>query len=126
MRRIKGIFRRGNIFWLSCVENGTRIQQSLGTDDYLEAVAKAQAIRIDPVLAVPAPLEAEINAFIRHKLARNEWSADSGASKRHCLRLFAEHTGKHSLYAFTRTDCQRFYDSYEGKVADSTREGYIS
>ena len=48
MRRIKGIFRRGNIFWLSCVENGTRIQQSLGTGDYLEAVAKTQAIRIVP------------------------------------------------------------------------------
>ena len=122
---IRGIFKRGKIFWLSCVENGKHIQKSLRTSDYVEAVVRAREIKNDPIVALSDPLGAEIDDFIKLKLDRNEWSPASAESKRHCLRLFAETIGNTAVANVTKADCQRFYDSYRGRVADSTRESYV-
>jgi integrase len=123
--RVKGIFKRGKIFWLSCIENGRRIQRSLETSDYVEAVVRAREVRHTAPLEISEPLETEITNFMAQKVARNEWSPASVESKQHCLRLFAEHAGKQVVSAITTADVQGFYDSYAGKVADSTRESYI-
>jgi integrase len=123
-RKIKGIFLRGKVFWLSCIQNGHRIQTSLHTDDEAEAVRKAIEIRGNPVLAVSEPLRAEVKAFVAHKLEKNEYSKSSAASKQHCLLHFADFVNKWNPDDITTADAQRFYDSYKGKVVDSTREGY--
>ncbi len=124
-RKVKGIFLRGKTFWLSCVENGHRIQTSLQTDDESEAVRKAREIRGNPLLAVCEPLRGEVEAFIAHKLRANEYSRNSAESKRHCLLKFADFTNKNNPDDIGPADVQRFYESYAGKVADSTREGYM-
>lgn len=124
-RKVKGIFLRGKVFWLSCVENGHRIQTSLQTDDEAEAVRKAIEIRGNPALAISFPLRAEVEAFIKYKLFANEYSRNSAESKRHCLIKFADFTNKHNPDDVTTPDIQRFYESYAGNVADSTREGYM-
>ena len=51
--KIKGIYQRGNTFWYGRMVNGKRIQRSLETDDYGEAVVKALEIRApEPIWAI--------------------------------------------------------------------------
>ena len=49
-RKIKGIYQRGNIFWLTHGSGKHRIQVSLGTSDYADAVAKAKESLNQPLL----------------------------------------------------------------------------
>ena len=107
--KIRGIYPRGNVFWFTHMKNGRRIQLSLGTSDYSEAVTKALEIRADPFLATADPLQSEIDAFIEHKVQQNEYSASSADSKRYALDEFAAFTNKSDPATITASDVDRFY-----------------
>ena len=74
--------------------DGKRVQMSLGTSDYAEAVTKAMDIRADPFLIIADPLRGEIEAFIDYKVRQNEYSSASADSKRYALNEFASFVGK--------------------------------
>jgi integrase len=124
--KIKGIYQRGNIFWYGRMVNGNRLQRSLGTSDYGEAVVKALEIRADPFLVTADPLRSEIEAFINHKIQQNEYSAASAESKRYALKEFASFVKKADPSMITPTDVDRFYQKVRGRVAESTAQGYIT
>src|SRR5437899_8039547 len=107
--KVRGIYSRGNIFWYNRMVKGQRLQMSLGTSDYSEAVTKALEIRADPFLATADPLQSEIDAFIEHKVQQNEYSASSADSKRYALDEFAAFTNKSDPATITASDVERFY-----------------
>ena len=125
-KKFRGIYRRGNIYWYQRMVNGQRIQTSLGTEDYAEAVTKALEIRADPFLAAAEPLQSEIDAFIKHKLAQNEYSPASTSSKRYALQEFATFVGKSDAATVVPSDVERFYQTLRDRVAESTAQGYIT
>jgi len=53
-------------FGISRVVHGKRIQMSLATSDYVEAVAKALDTRADPFLITADPVRAKIEVFSRN------------------------------------------------------------
>jgi integrase len=124
--KIKGIYPRGNIFWYGRMVHGKRIQMSLDTGDYGEAVVKALEIRADPFLVTADPLCSEIEAFINHKIQQNEYSAASAESKRYALKEFASFVKKSDTSMITPADVERFYQKLRGRVAESTAQGYIT
>src|SRR6266487_1216620 len=124
--KIKGIYSRGNIFWYSRMVKGQRLQMSLGTADYGEAVIKALEIRADPFLAAADPLPSEIDAFIEHKVQQNEYSASSADSKRYALNEFACFANKSDPATITASDVERFYHHIRQRVVESTAQGYIT
>jgi integrase len=124
--KIKGIYPRGNLFWFSRMVKGQRVQMSLGTSNYGEAVVKALEIRADPFLANADPLRSEIDAFIKYKLQQNEYSQASAESKRYALREFASFVRKADPATITPADVDRFYQTLRGRVAESTAQGYIT
>ena len=124
--KIKGIYQRGNIFWYTRMVHGKRVQVSLHTDDYGEAVVKAMEIRADPFLSTAEPLRAEIDAFIDYKLAQNEYSRESADSKRYALQEFASFVNKADPSMIFSADVERFYKRLQGRVAESTAQGYIT
>jgi integrase len=124
--KIKGIYQRGNIFWYTRMVHGKRAQVSLHTDEYGEAVVKALEIRADPFLTVSDPLQSEIDAFIDYKLAQNEYSRDSADSKRYALQEFASFVNKTDPSMIFPADVERFYKRLQGRVAESTAQGYIT
>src|SRR5438046_1338836 len=87
--KIRGIYKRGNIFWFCHMERGRRTQVSLATSDYSEAVANAVKVLHDPFLNDSAPLHDEIVAFLDHKTRQNEYSFASRESKQYALKEFA-------------------------------------
>ncbi|HEU5246164.1 MAG TPA: phage integrase N-terminal SAM-like domain-containing protein, partial [Candidatus Udaeobacter sp.] len=124
--KIKGIYPRGNIFWYSRMVKGQRVQMSLGTSDYGEAVVKAQEIRADPFLANADPLRSEIDAFINYKVQQNEYSQASAESKRYALNEFVSFVRKADPATITPADVERFYQKLRSRVAESTAQGYIT
>jgi integrase len=124
--RVKGIYLRGNIFWFQKMVNGQRIQVSLGTSDFGEAVAKALEIQADPFLATAEPLQAEIDGFIQHKVRQNEYSRDSADSKKYALKEFASFVKKSDPATITPGDVDGFYQKLRSRVAESTAQGYIT
>ena len=105
---------------------GQRVQVSLGTSDYGEAVVKALEVRADPFLANADPLRSEIDAFINHKLQQNEYSPASAESKRYALKEFASFVKKADPATITPSDVERFYQKLRARVAESTAQGYIT
>jgi integrase len=124
--KIKGIYRRGNIFWYGRMVKGQRVQMSLGTNDYGEAVVNAQEIRADPFLVTADPLRSEIEGFINHKLKQNEYSTASAESKRYALKEFASFVKKPDPSMITPADVDGFYQTLRGRVAESTAQGYMT
>ena len=124
--KIKGIYQRGNIFWYGRMVGSKRIQVSLQTSDYAEAVARALDIRADPFLITADPLRAEIEAFIDYKVRQNEYSVASVESKRYALKEFASFVKKADPATVTPADVDRFYQKLRARVAESTAQGYIT
>ena len=80
----RGIYRRGNIYWLAMQRSGKRDFISLETSDFPSAVTRAEEMWAHPGSA----LETEIDRFLAHKKKQNEFtrfsagraaSADCGA-----------------------------------------------
>lgn len=124
--KIRGIYLRGNTYWYGRMVGGKRVQVSLGTSDYGEAVVKALEVRADPFLMAADPLRSEIDAFLDHKLRQNEYSAASAEAKKYALQEFAAFVGKADPAQITTADVERFYTKLRGRVAESTAQGYIT
>ena len=125
-QKIKGIYQRGNIFWYCRMENGRRVQVSLGTDDFGEAVQSMLEVRGAPFLNQSDPLEREITDFIAHKLRQNEYSRDSASTKRHILLEFAKFINSRDPAAIVTADVERFYRRLQERVSESTAQGYLT
>ena len=128
-----GIYLRGKIFWFTCRLNGEKKFESLETTDYGEAGQKALVIRQNPELAPAAVFAQEIEAFVRAKVAANEYSPRSAETKIHALKEFAVVTGRANLVNVTTADVTKLYSWLQGrepgrpkgKVVESTAQGYI-
>src|SRR6266480_3429843 len=125
-KKSRGIYLRGNIYWYQRMVNGRRVQCSLGTTDYGEAVVKALEIRAEPFLSTAEPLRDEIDAFIDYKLAQNEYSRDSADSKRYALEEFASFVNKADPSRIFTADVDRYYQTLRQRVKESTAQGYIT
>ncbi len=127
MGKIKGIFLRGNIYWLAKMEAGRRTQVSLHTGDYSDAVGEAVKVLQDPFLEKSdAPLKQEIVAFLDHKGRQNEYSPASRESKQYALNGFAEFVKKRDVSGITTGDVQRYYRDLQTRVSESTAQGYVT
>lgn len=68
--KVKGICQRGNIYWLTKGSGKRRLQVSLETTDYAEAVSKAQAILSQPLLNLSERFGAELDRFADEQVAQ--------------------------------------------------------
>lgn len=124
--RVKGIYQRGNIFWFTKMDQGKRVQVSLGTDDYGAAVQKALEIAHAPFLDAAEPLEGEIREFIAYKVRQNEYSRDSAATKHYVLGHFAKFVNQRDPALIPATEVERFYRAQQTRVSESTAQGYVT
>jgi site-specific recombinase XerD len=123
--KIRGIYPRGNIFWFARMVDGCRTQVSLKTSDYAEAVVNATKIIDHPFLNDAQPLQQEIESFLNYKKRQNEYSSASVESKQYALSEFAHFVGKR-VGDISTADVERFYQSLQKRVSESTAQGYIT
>jgi site-specific recombinase XerD len=124
--KIRGIYRRGNIFWFARMEAGRRTQLSLGTSDYSEAVFKAVEVLQNPFLNQAGPLQAEVGEFLNHKERQNEYSPASRESKQYALSEFAKFVNMRDVGTIRTEEVERYYRHLQQRVSESTAQGYIT
>lgn len=110
---MRGVYRRGNIWWYRWSHRGRQYRTSLETEDEARAIIAAREIMANPgCLVEPSeadPVERYCRWLVDHGRSRN-----TANSRRHLLRQLLEATGAAS-YARLRPDQAREW--YRGEVA---------
>jgi len=119
----KGIYRRGSIYWLSFQKKGVRQWITLETEDFAEAIRRANEIRLGPGLNTSGEFEAEVERFIAYKVAKKRFTRGSADSRAYVLRAFARWALK-PVASVTRADVQQFYDATLQERTTSTANTY--
>jgi integrase len=121
----RGIYLRGQIFWLNIQKNGSRSWITLETSDPAEAVRRAELLRENLVLESGSPLIAEIARFIAYKTRQQEYTRSTAVTKRNKLLLFAASLPPHTTAAtVSARQIQKFYDDALRRTTDTTALGY--
>src|SRR6266516_5897596 len=123
--RLKGIYLRGETYWLAKQVNGRRSFISLETNDYVAAVQRAQEIMDSPELQPAQSFIKEAERFLKYKYETNRYSKMSAQSKRSCLSMFADSVKDTSPANVTAYHCKAFYNAAKMRVAPSTAESYM-
>jgi hypothetical protein len=109
-RKIKGIYQRGNIFWLTHGSGKHRLQESLKTSDYADAVAKAKEILNQPLLNTTTGFKPDLADYAENQTKNGVWTRNSRKSKYSALLMFGEDLNWTPLPALTTPKIQHWYD----------------
>jgi len=109
-QKIRGIYLRGNVYWLTQGSGKRRLQVSLETADYATAVTKAQALINHPLLNSTTGFKADLDAFADFQTGANIWTKKSRKSKYAVLLMFGEDLNFTPLAKITTRDVQNWYD----------------
>lgn len=91
---VKGIYRRGQIYWFAKMIAGKRNFVSLETEDFVEAVRRAQDLRDNPVLESGDLLVHAVDRYVKFCVESGEWSLATERSKGYVLKKWAERMGR--------------------------------
>src|SRR4051812_25648808 len=91
--QVRGLFRRGQVFWWNSQRDGHRVRMSLETTDHGEAVRKVLEYRAQPHLGEMGRWEYEVEEYLGDQQKRRHLSASYASSRRYVLRRFAEDAG---------------------------------
>jgi integrase len=126
---MRGLYRRGKIFWYAKMVDGLRTQISLGTEDQGAAVAKVLAMRQQPDLLPINSYEHEVAAYIKDQVQRRKLSHTFAPTRLSSLKQFGAAYKILSPLDITEDKVKRWYDwmRYEKKppLTESTARGYI-
>ena len=125
-RKLRGIYQRGNIFWLTRGSGARRLQVSLETTDYAEAVNKAQTLLASPLLNPSAGFKADLDRFAAEQTQNRVWTKNSRSSKSSVLTMFGEDLGWPPLPRLTISNIQQWYDQQVARTTVVTANGYMT
>ena len=123
--KIKGLYLRGNIFWLTHGSGKSRIQMSLETSDEIVAIEKARKVVADPELCPTSGFKAEVLAYADERYARGHWTENSRSSKLVVLQKFGEALENPEPTEVTTPAIQKWYDAEVERVKASANS-YLS
>jgi integrase len=127
--KMRGLYRRGKIFWYSKMVEGRRTQISLSTEDQGAAVAKVLAMRQQPELLPVNTYEAEVEAYIKEQVFRGKLSHTFAPNRKSSLLQFGRVFKIMSPVDITTDKARQWYDwmRFEKQPAlkESTAQGYI-
>lgn len=125
----KGIYRRGQSFWLrwTPVPGGAQVRQSLGTTDLVEAMQEAARIRRTdgPAKREAADAcDAEVDAYVAAEIRRG-LSRATMESRGYVLHAFVKAISASSPRLISQRMIQQWYDA-TAKVNAYTAEAYLN
>jgi integrase len=91
---VKGIYRRGKIYWFAKMVAGKRNFVSLETEDLAEAVRRAQDLRDNPVLESGDLVVHAVDRYVKFCVLSGEWTMATERSKGYVLKKWAEKMGR--------------------------------
>jgi len=125
----KGLFKRGNVFWLRYTVAGKQVRLSLDTEFENDAIAKALEIRQKPELSPVNEASVELEEYLRHSAASGRLTANSVESRKKVLEKFLRDYGIRSLAQLTTKVAQSWYEDLtkpgDTAVTETTAQGYV-
>ena len=112
----RGIYQRGNIYWLAQQRKNKRVFVSLETSDFADAVRRAEELRELPELNQGGLLRAEIQRFVDYKVNRGDFSFASGKNVPYFLKALPDMFGDIHPVKITCMDAMRFYTTLRGRL----------
>lgn len=108
--RIRGLYRRGAVWWFAQQVDGVRRHVSLRTRDEAEAIRKALALRSEGGgFARAGRWRAEIRAYLAERLEAQRMTRSTATARESVLRLFAEEIGTDTPETLTRERVARWH-----------------
>lgn len=119
-----GIYRRGEVYWLTHQKNGKRLRTSLDTSDFAEAVTRARDIRKrSSIILSSSGFTDDVERFLAYKRRKNEFTIASAKARFYILRAFANWVDVPTRHVTTR-QVQAFYDGKLEEFGPVTANGY--
>ena len=125
-KKIRGIYLRGKTYWFSHGTGKRRLQVSLETTDYVEAVRRAQAILDNPLLNATDGFKAELDKFADAQMDSGTWTKNSRDSKYPVLLMFGEDLGFPSLISIKTEQIQKWYNGQVKRIKVVTVTPYLT
>jgi len=91
--KMRGLQRRGKIYWYAKMVNGARTRVSLGTEDQGEAVAKVQAMRQEPELLPINTYDLEVDTYVKDHVFRRKLSHSFSPTRKSSLQQLGKAFG---------------------------------
>ena len=107
---MRGLQRRGKIYWYAKIVNGARTRISLDTEDQGEAVAKVLAMRQEPELLPINSYKHEVAAYIKEQVIRGKLSHTFSPTRESSLRQFGKAFKITSPIDITTAKVKEWYD----------------
>jgi len=124
---IRGLYKRGDVYWLKWGCNGHTYRESLKTTIESEAITRAMQIRTRPDLLTAGEWKAEVQAFIADKKDRRAFRAQSASVRERMLLICGEECGFSSPASMSAEGLQRWYDGHLRRgLAIDTANSYVA
>lgn len=129
-RLTRGIYKRGDTYWLNVQKENKRTFVSLHTSDFATAIRKAARIRHSPQITSGLLLENCVERFVqakrlaRERGAKHGWAWRSAQSKIYTLRMFAVFCGRITPERVNKEHVKRFYEAKLHTLNAQTAYGY--
>jgi integrase len=122
----RGIRLHGATYELNIQRGGRRQFINLETDDFAEAVKRAQQIRLDPDLMPSGGLEQEIARFLAYRKRLGQYTEQTMRGKRLKLGLMARAVPPGRTAAtVTPRDLQEWHDGLVGRITSASLHSYM-
>src|SRR4051794_29360965 len=115
MAVVKGMYLRGEIWWLRYTVNGKQVRTSLNFPDEGHAAIEALKYLQDAPLKAVDIWEGEVEAFLQDRLAKNRYSRASVLSKRCVLMRFAHDMEVSSPANVKAGEVERWFERIRGE-----------
>lgn len=118
---MKGLYKRGNVWWFRWSAGGKQRFVSLDTGEEWQAIQRAQQLGDSPLVLDISPLETQIEHYLNAGVSSGELSQNSKEMRGHVLNAFvAFSNGKATV-----SEVERWNADLRSRVADVTRHTYL-
>jgi integrase len=127
----RGLYKRGNVYWLAIQKDKKRHFISLHTSDPAEAALKATRWRHSPELESGDLLKHAVERFVDYMSARNDrgeskgWAKATAGSKHYVLNTFAAWCGKIRAGDVNPDRMRRYYQARVAATSATTAYGNV-
>lgn len=122
---MKGLYQRGETWWLRFSHEGKQHRESLGTEDEAEAISRAITILGKPEKAEAKVWEREVAEYLADRVAKRKMSANAAKSRKSVFTAFARDHGITHPAKVTPAVVRAWYGELQGRIEEVTAQTYL-
>jgi len=123
--KLRGLYRRGKVYWYRWTVAGVQQRVSLATADPAEAVTKAMMVLSRPEISGVSIWRVEVENFLTSRLLCGKYRPRTVRVRRTTLNAFARHCGITSPCEVTRSHVMRYYRHQQSTSQESSAQSLI-